>query len=204
MTVKWLLLFVITQWPLYSNGIDQLVVVDESTNPMELSRQICINSRDSCQNLVLPLIQLEKYSLFNIKLDNWRHNEACGCLLPPQTKQSYLQYFHIPKSGTSINWFFRDYFENCNDEVNVRVNVSGDPCPTWLETVSTAHLMSICLSHCISIFSCKSYLPLFCSYLLLCTLIFPLCRRSSKQQDCVTDASFHAWGMQSPLIFRIL
>lgn len=137
MTRQWTL-FVIALLLLKTKGNDQVVVVDTFTNPTELAKQICINSRDTCQNLVFPLIELEMHSLFNSELKDWRYNAACGCSLPPQIKLSHLQYFHIPKSGTSINWFLRDYFDNCN--VDLGSSLSDDPCSSWLETVN-AHRM---------------------------------------------------------------
>lgn len=141
-------------------GDDQAVVVDESTNPIELARQICINSRDTCLNLVFPLIELEKSSLFNIELNNWQYNEACGCPLPPQTKLSHLQYFHIPKSGTSINWFLRDYFDNCNSVNMGIVSLSEDPCPLWLETVNKHLPPTPSLSPLTTLYHVLYYFPL--------------------------------------------
>ena len=37
------------------------------------------------------------------------------------------QYFHIPKTGTSINYFLHDYFDNCSTYAH-----KISPCPVWL------------------------------------------------------------------------
>lgn len=56
-----------------------------------------------------------------------------SCLFPRQERLDALQYLHIPKAGTAINWFLHDYF-HCSGEDEV--SPSPDPCPRWLETVS--------------------------------------------------------------------
>jgi hypothetical protein len=50
------------------------------------------------------------------------------CTMPPQEKLPTLQFLHIPKTATSINWFLHDYFD-C-----LPPNASS-PCMKWLETV---------------------------------------------------------------------
>jgi hypothetical protein len=47
--------------------------------------------------------------------------------MPPQQRLQSLQYLHIPKAGTSLNWFLHDYFD-CLD-----ANATS-PCMKWLET----------------------------------------------------------------------
>jgi len=132
MTVH-LVYLIITLCCFRGEGNEQTVTVDSSTTPPALAQDICINSRDTCLNFVLPVIELQKFLLFSSNLTDWHYNEACGCFLPPQTKLSNLQYFHIPKSGTSINWFLRDYFDDC--EGGSPSLISEDPCPSWLTNV---------------------------------------------------------------------
>ena len=48
-----------------------------------------------------------------------------------------IQFFHIPKTGTSINWFLHDYF-NCLERN------ATQPCMKWLETVrETLFILSL-------------------------------------------------------------
>ena len=53
------------------------------------------------------------------------------CDLPPRDQQPLLQYLHIPKTSTSINWFLHDYFDCFN-----QFNDSNEPCSKWLENVN--------------------------------------------------------------------
>jgi hypothetical protein len=72
-----------------------------------------------------------------------------SCMLPTTVRRKpALQYLHVPKAGTSVNWFLRDYFgEACASE-GLMHNTSGDrgprlednPCPEWLHTVSFAQV----------------------------------------------------------------
>jgi hypothetical protein len=66
----------------------------------------------------------------------------------PTSKQRKpaLQYLHVPKAGTSVNWFLRDYFGGACASEQLH-NTSRDrgssqlednPCPEWLHTVSFA------------------------------------------------------------------
>ena len=62
------------------------------------------------------------------------YTKFCGlilnirCHLPPRKKEETLQFLHIPKTGTSVNWFLRDYFD-CT------VSNDSNPCDEWLQTV---------------------------------------------------------------------
>jgi hypothetical protein len=49
--------------------------------------------------------------------------------MPPQNKLPLIQFLHIPKTGTSINWFLHDYFDSLPENATV-------PCMKWLGTVS--------------------------------------------------------------------
>ena len=118
-----------------AESFEQEVAVQESTNPLELTKKLCVNSRNTCSNFVHPIIELQKFHLYNTELKDWVPSAACGCMLPPQLKLPHLQYFHIPKCGTSLNWFLRDYFDNCDIQSPNEAH-SNDPCPSWLENVS--------------------------------------------------------------------
>ena len=116
-------------------GFEQEVLVQESTDSIALSKQICAYSTFTCTNFVRPVIELQKHEKYGHDLLGWRFNDACKIFLPPQVKLPVLQYFHIPKSGTSINWFLRDYFDGCGVK-----SKEEDPCPVWLKNVrSTVH-----------------------------------------------------------------
>jgi len=58
--------------------------------------------------------------------------------MPPRQKEEVLQYLHIPKTGTSLNWFLRDYFNFLSEE-ELKTNSMTDPCLNWLQTVGLIH-----------------------------------------------------------------
>lgn len=127
-----------------AKGKEHEVFVDTATIPLALASEICRNSGNKCTKLVRPLIELQKFSLFNSELKDWTHNEACGCHMPPQLKLPNLQYFHVPKCGTSINWFLIDYFDDCG-RIEAVHSPRQEPCPRWLQNVRiTVELYSCC------------------------------------------------------------
>lgn len=97
----------------------------DSTNPEDLARTGCNQDYESCYHIAVAAIQLQKSRMFSSALEGWSWSDTCGCSLPPREKQQVLQYLHIPKSSTSINWFLHDYFE-CTAQN------STEPCPRWL------------------------------------------------------------------------
>lgn len=98
----------------------------ESSDSRWKAEEVCLDSRNACIRYVFPVLELDKSMSRGVKLENWRESRFCNCAMPSQEKLGYLQYFHIPKCGTSINWFLRDYFGNCEEDE------SSDPCPRWL------------------------------------------------------------------------
>ena len=101
------------------------------SNPSELADAQCPSEFDYCRPLLTHSADLYQYKQYNKPLTNWNYNEICQCMFPPQsnaTKLKVIQYLHIPKTGTSFNFFLHSYFDNCStDETH--------PCPHWLTNV---------------------------------------------------------------------
>lgn len=86
--------------------------VDENTNPFQLASSTCENKHLNCMAIGVPAIELFKARNFNATLKNWKFNEFCNCDMPPRPeKLPFIQFVHIPKSGSSINRFFHDYYD---------------------------------------------------------------------------------------------
>ena len=98
------------------------------SNPLELALRGCKNEYESCVPLASGAIELQMSVKYGNRLKNWLWNDLCNCSFPPREKQPALQYLHIPKSSTSINWFLHDYF-NCSND-----NSASNPCSSWLLT----------------------------------------------------------------------
>lgn len=99
------------------------------TDPVVLGELGCQNRYPSCARLAVPSIQKFKNIKYGDELLNWRYNSHCQCDLPPQKALSKIQFVHIPKTGTSLNWILHSYFDNC------LVNLSN-PCSSFLTNVS--------------------------------------------------------------------
>lgn len=64
----------------YLNYLNSLVIkfiINEETNPIQLTNQNCYNKRISCYNLALPLIIKKKYELFGHIYNNWKYSDIC-------------------------------------------------------------------------------------------------------------------------------
>ena len=118
---------------LLHNTASDLVSVEilPDSNPSELAESHCPLKFDYCKPLLTHSAELYQYKQYNKPLTNWSYNEICQCMFPPQsnaTKLKVIQYLHIPKTGTSFNYFLHSYFDNCStDETH--------PCPHWLTNV---------------------------------------------------------------------
>ena len=101
------------------------------SNPSELADAQCPSEFEYCKPLLTHSAELYLYKQYNKPLTNWSYNEICQCMFPPQTNATMLkviQFLHIPKTGTSFNFFLHSYFDNCStDETH--------PCPYWLTNV---------------------------------------------------------------------
>ena len=102
----------------------------ESSDSRWKARRSLSGFKKCLHSICISVLELDKSMSRGVKLENWRESRFCNCAMPSQEKLGYLQYFHIPKCGTSINWFLRDYFGNCEEDE------SSDPCPRWLSNVS--------------------------------------------------------------------
>lgn len=70
-----------------------------------------------------------------------------------ESRKPALQYLHIPKAGTSVNWFLRDYFgsacasafSSSSDRTAAvtEQQEEGNPCPEWLHTVRAIYKITI-------------------------------------------------------------
>lgn len=140
------------------------VKIDRETSAWHLAREKCQNEREWCTNLVEPAIQLVMNNLYDYPLISWKWSETCKygnfclilnsiypiltlsfdrCLTPGLTENlNVIQYLHIPKSGTVINWYLRDYLNCSADDLDF-----SPPCSEWLDTVSeliAIHTRIIC------------------------------------------------------------
>ena len=101
------------------------------SNPSELADAQCPSEFEYCRPLLTHSAELYQYKQYSKPLINWTYNEICRCMFPPHsnaTKLKVIQYLHIPKTGTSFNFFLHSYFDNCStDETH--------PCPHWLTNV---------------------------------------------------------------------
>ena len=119
--------------------MDKKIEFDENSDPYLLAKDGCINEYESCMIMAEKSIERYQARMYNKELIGWRFNKYCDCSLPKRDeKLEVIQFLHIPKTGTSLNWFFRDYFGNCTDDIN---SESGDfsseePCVKWLSNVS--------------------------------------------------------------------
>lgn len=116
------------------------------TNTMNLVSLACEGKYQSCSRLSIPAIDFYKLENFQIPLYNYRYNEICKCLLPPQSKVKQLQLLHIPKTGTSINWLLHSYFDDCY------INISN-PCSNFLRNASELY-QGLCNGR---LFSCAGH-----------------------------------------------
>jgi hypothetical protein len=116
------------------NGDAVTFNIYEDSDAFQLGLAGCKNEPDNCMYLAVNAIERYKSGLYGSQLEGWRYNEVCKCQMPPRPeKQELLQFLHIPKTGTSLNWFLHDYFiEDCG------ANESPDPCPRHLANVRSA------------------------------------------------------------------
>ena len=106
---------------------------DENSDPFVIAEESCQNEYMSCMYTAVNAVERVQALRYNKELKGWRYNEHCNCSLPPRLqKQEILQFFHIPKTGTALNWFLHDYFENCTDMM--QTENGGEPCSRWLES----------------------------------------------------------------------
>ena len=109
----------------------QGLVVSVSTNPYLLAQDICKNSSDSCMYIAVNAIERKKSILLGEALEGWRLADQCHCMMPPRlAKLPLLQFLHIPKTGSSINWALAGYFDNCSETFSTL-----NPCPRHLTDV---------------------------------------------------------------------
>ncbi len=114
-----------------SGIIQKEVVIELNSDPNLLAIEACGDKYSSCVLNTINAIKLQKHLLYGVPLQDWTISEVCGgCLMPSKPLQTLdvIQYLHIPKCGTSINFFLHDYFENCSTS-------RSDPCPRWLTSV---------------------------------------------------------------------
>lgn len=97
----------------------------ESADAHTSAALLCEDKAASCYPILSGALELEKHRAFGSALQGWVESSLCKCLMPPREKQEMLQYLHIPKTGTSINWFLHDYFDNCGAN-------ESNPCPNHL------------------------------------------------------------------------
>ena len=160
---------------LLHNTASDLVSVEilPDSNPSELADAQCPSEFDYCKPLLTHSAELYQYKQYNKPLTSWGYNEICNSMFPPQTnatKLKVIQYLHIPKTGTSFNFFLHSYFDNCStDETH--------PCPNWLTNVR---------------YYLYSSIPLISSYLILYLCMHVRSQISSG--DCVTDDYSHVMG----------
>jgi hypothetical protein len=112
------------------------------SDPLILAQQGCRGQYPSCMAMSVPVLRLAMNRQFQHPLSGWQYSEYCQCNMPPQDKQHVLQYLHVPKSGTSINWFLHDYFDNCTssdgssdeggDDGDGDGSQESSPCPQHL------------------------------------------------------------------------
>lgn len=103
--------------------------VNETSDPIKVANEGCKNYERYCIFIAANSIQLFMAEHFNHKLIDWRYDDLCSCSMPPRyNRVEPLQYLHIPKCGTSFNWYLHNYFKECpRNETH--------PCPQWMETV---------------------------------------------------------------------
>jgi hypothetical protein len=120
------------------NGL-RLDGINASTDPYELAVQYCSERPPNCMHLVVNYIERVQARRLNLTLPGWSYDEHCKCYRPPRLeKLSYLQFMHIPKTGTSINWALHGYFD-C--ELSTRT----DPCSQHLRNVNSIdRLVFVC------------------------------------------------------------
>ena len=107
------------------------------TNPDDEAELLCKGAIDSCKAYVKFAIErllVKKYGasatfLVNKKLDVI--NPICNILMPVREKPKIVEYLHIPKAGTSLNWILQNYWEDCLQSPPD----SGDPCPRWFDSL---------------------------------------------------------------------
>lgn len=105
------------------------VEFSEDSDIWEITEDACLGRPAYCKNLLYGSLELEMSKLYGKPLSSWKWSEPCGCMMPQnRTKLKHIQHMHVPKAGSSINWFFRDYFD-CDDQVE------DVPCPIALEQV---------------------------------------------------------------------
>lgn len=130
--------------------------ITADSNPYLLAKNNCKNEYPNCMNLAVPTIELILFEKYGKPLSShgnhdqkWKYNQLCHCMFPPTPfqKPGLFQYFHIPKTGTSINFFLHDFFENCSTSTKI-------PCPKWL-TEPGEYQKGLCNS---KLFSCGGHI----------------------------------------------
>lgn len=132
-----------------SSGIENDPIAFEITatsDVLEVASRGCQGQYQSCMRLAAPGIELYSHHNFGTPLDNWRYDKYCKCSMPKQEKLDIIQYLHIPKTSTSINWALHAYFEDC------KVNMSN-PCSAFL-TKPEELQRGLCRGH---LFSCAGH-----------------------------------------------
>lgn len=113
-----------------SLGIDHYIDIhfDEYSDSEAVARNACIGKSSTCFVLASKAVERSISEQFGKELTGWRYNDICQCQLPSRKKIEVIQYLHIPKTATSINFFFQDYFDSCpkSDET---------PCPFHISNV---------------------------------------------------------------------
>ncbi len=103
--------------------------IEVDSDPNILAADGCVGQFPSCFPIASGSIELFKAKQFNLSLTKWKFNKYCNCSFPPRREKLHIiQYLHIPKTGSSINWFLHDYYD-------CFVN-SSNPCSSFLSTVS--------------------------------------------------------------------
>jgi hypothetical protein len=107
--------------------------------------------RKSCFRTLEPALALRRaLESENSAPKDWRFDKTCGCHLPPRQALTVIQYLHIPKTGTSINWFLHDYYGHFCHKPNSTLLTSNfgpeedgtlpvPPCPRWLSSPEEAN-----------------------------------------------------------------
>ena len=113
----------------------KIFMPEEIDDPFAFARSTCTGKYINCLPMVSHAVQVYQAKSFGIPLvagfDGWKQNDHCGCSIPakPRTSMSMFQLVHIPKTGSSINYFLHDYFPGCE-----LPNNATNPCPLALES----------------------------------------------------------------------
>jgi hypothetical protein len=99
--------------------------LDATSDPYQLSLGLCQTLPRNCMYLAVNYLEREQARQFQLPLPGWIFDPLCNSMRPPRLeKLPYIQFMHIPKTGTSINWALHGYFDCDVDELT--------PCPISL------------------------------------------------------------------------